>query len=68
MDTLEIQKRIVGMQAISDDDESAHCAEDQLYYDFVEYLAANGSPHAGIRKMARALIKVRDIEFARWHA
>lgn len=48
------------------DDESAHCDEDQLYYDFVEFIARTApDPY---KTLAAEVKKVRDLNFARWHA
>jgi hypothetical protein len=62
-----IKKRVGRIEIISGDDESAHCEEDELYYDFVEFLSRHDTPEP-YRTMAKELKKVRDIKFSRWHA
>lgn len=46
-------------------DESAHCAEDELYADVLRAIA-DGAPDAG--KLARAALKTKDLNFSRWYA
>ena len=62
----EIRERIAKIEAEAGDDETAHCDEDQLYYDFVEFIALAGDRTT--RMLAEEVMRVRDIKFARWHA
>lgn len=62
----EIVGRVEEIRKVAGDDEVAHSMEDQLYYDFVDWAAENS--HPAIQEMAIELRKVRDVNFARWHA
>lgn len=68
--TLEKVKEIIEkINNIKGDDEAAHCEEDDLFYSFVEnILNGNYKTKKEIESIATELYKVRDINFARWHA
>jgi len=65
----EVKQRLLKIEKLSHDDEVAHCEEDELFYDFVEAIKDGKykSKHE-IINIATELYKVRDIDFARWHA
>ena len=46
-------------------DEVAHGAEDQLYADFISYVASGGE---GLAEKAKLILTTQDIKFARWCA
>ena len=68
--TLEkVNERLVKINNCKDDAEMAHCEEDDLFYDFVENIKkGNYKTKKEIELIATELFKVRDIDFARWHA
>lgn len=65
MNVDEIKKRVQKIREMSDDDESAHSAEDALYTS-VLYAIANGADDPA--ELAREAIKAGDISFSRWCA
>jgi hypothetical protein len=62
----EIQKRIDAIDAIADDDESAHSLEDQLYTDFINYVASINNESLAAK--AKLVLSTQNIEFSRWCA
>jgi len=66
MDLSYIKEQVSKISAMADDDESAHCAEDDLHVEFIAYVAQNGS--AKLRDMATEVLKTSDINFSRWYA
>ena len=65
MTTDQIKERIKYIEAIKTDDEVAHGAEDQLYADFISYVASGGE---GLAEKAKLILTTQDIKFARWCA
>ena len=61
-----IKDRISKIASHKGDDEVAHCEEDQLYYDFVEYISKKAPKP--FKQLAAEVMKVRKLDFARWHA
>ena len=66
MDIEEIKSEVARIDAMKDDDESAHSAEDNLYEKFVIYVSRNGPIE--LAEMAREILKTGDIKFCRWCA
>jgi len=71
MTVAEIRDRVATIDRMKGDDEAAHCFEDDLYYDFVDYVASRSASELETRvpeliEMAQELRKVRDIDFERW--
>jgi len=65
----EIKERISYIESQKYDDEVAHSEEDDLFYDFVTAIIERKyKSRKDIIIAAEELIKVRDIDFARWHA
>ncbi len=65
----KVNERLVEINNCKDDDEVAHSKEDDLFYDFVENIKnGNYKTKKEIELIATELFKVRDIDFARWHA
>jgi hypothetical protein len=58
----EVEAAVQHIEAIKDDDEMAHSAEDDLYEQVLRHHAALGCP------LAAAALKTRKIRFARWCA
>ena len=63
MNLEDVRERLREIEAIRDDDETAHRWQDALYEDVLEALAAGGDP-----LLAAEALKVRDINFERWCA
>jgi len=61
-----IRDRVAEIQLVQSDDEVAHIKEDELYYEFVEYVGRTDRGKYG--GLARELMEVRKLDFARWHA
>lgn len=61
----EAKRRVQDIRDMASDDESAHSAEDQLYADFVRYVASQEGPH---RAIAEEILKTEKIDFSRWCA
>ena len=65
----EVKERLAEIEHCKDDDEMAHSYEDDLFYDFVEAVKdGKYKTRKEIIEVAAELFKVRDINFARWHA
>jgi len=61
----EITKRIEEIKKNKYDYEKAHSLEDELYIDFIKYVAT--LPHP-ISLTAKAILKTQDIDFIRYGA
>lgn len=61
----EVKERIEGIKEVVYDDETAHILEDNLYHDFVEYVAQEKGKAA---RIARLILTTDKIEFCRWCA
>lgn len=69
MEIEEIKKRVEQIERFKDDDEVAHSLEDNLFYEFVESIKNNNFKNLEEAIIAsEELMKVREIEFGRWHA
>lgn len=65
--TLKHIKEVVSdIEKIREDDEEAHGKEDDLYRDFVKYIARTGTKEQ--KEKAKEILKTSNIEFARWYA
>lgn len=65
----EIKKRVEQIEGYKDDDEVAHSLEDNLFYEFVESIKNNNFKNLEeVIIASEELMKVREIEFGRWHA
>jgi uncharacterized protein YfkK (UPF0435 family) len=49
------------------DDELSHIAEDELLFDFIKSIE-NSNNLSELKIIAKEVMKVRNIEFERWHA
>lgn len=52
------------------DNECRHIMEDELYIDFIEYIAKTDNlPNISqLKLMAQEVLKAKDIHFTRWYA
>ncbi|NQU86725.1 MAG: hypothetical protein HQ541_13285 [Mariniphaga sp.] len=66
MNLKEIKAMVANIDSAKDDDEMAHCAEDDLREDFIKHISKTGTKEQ--RKMAREILKTNDIDFSRWFA
>jgi hypothetical protein len=62
----DVKKCVAAIEAMKDDDESAHDAEAALYASFIQHVAETAGGE--LAEMAREVLKTSDIEFARWCA
>jgi hypothetical protein len=62
----EIKARVDAIAKLTHDDEQAHCKEDSLRGDFLEWLAQTASDD--IAERARLILTTDDMDFARWYA
>jgi lipase chaperone LimK len=67
MTTEEIEKRLEQIKNMAGDDESAHGAEDDLYREFIAYVASLDSLPS-LSAKAKLILTTKDINFARWCA
>jgi len=66
MNIKEAEDKIALIKQLSGDPEAAHSEEDQLYHDFIFYIA---SAHLGeVSRIANTILKTKDIKFVRWCA
>ena len=61
-----IKQQVAKIEAMKEDDEAAHSAEDGLRAEFIALVAEVGSPE--LAAMAREVLRTDDIEFARFCA
>lgn len=61
----EALKAVKEIKRISDDDETAHIREDELYTEFVEFIAAQGGD---VGEIAKVVLSTHKIRFSRWCA
>lgn len=69
MNIEEIKERLIEIENLKYDDESAHAMEDQLLHDFID--AIKNRKYETIEEViivANEISKVQDIEFSRWYA
>jgi len=66
MNLRKIEDRVADIKAAIDDDEMAHCAEDNLRLDFIKHISKTGTKEQ--RKMAREVLKTEEFDFSRWCA
>ena len=65
MTKAEITAAVDYIKAVAGDDEAAHSKEDDLYHDFVAFVATRNDD---IGHLARIVLKTTDINFSRWYA
>lgn len=68
-----IKQFLQKIEELKEDEETAHSAEDSLYYEFAKYIADLDDDSIRenileIRDMAREVIKTKSMEFSRWYA
>ncbi len=68
MDTKHIRERLQYIQKTAHDDEAAHRNEDDLLWEFIEFISNEPTVPLRIRRMAKLVMKVADIKFSRWYA
>lgn len=69
MDIEEVKQRLMEIEHLKYDNESAHATEDQLLYDFIE--AIKNKKYKNIKEVitiATEISKVQDINFERWYS
>lgn len=66
MDLEYVKQQVAKIDAMKDDAESAHSAENGLRAEFIALVAEVGSPE--LAAMAREVLKTDEIEFGRWCA
>lgn len=59
----EIKARVGKIDRYKCDDESAHALEDELYLDFIKWVAAKGGVKASTK--AKEVLKASEIKFSR---
>lgn len=70
----EAEVRVKGIEKSSFDDEGAHSEEDQLYHDFVRYVAGLNLTEFTVFdvmelvRTAHIILDTENIQFARWCA
>lgn len=60
----EVKMRVGEIDAMKDDDVRAHGKEDDLHLAFIRHVAETGTPE--LAEMANEILKVCDMDFARW--
>jgi hypothetical protein len=59
----EAKYRVDGIKNLAGHQEAAYRAEDQLYRDFVVFVATQAGPH---QATAAEIVKTDEIKFSRW--
>ena len=59
-----VRAAVKEIERLRSDDEAAHCEEDNLYTNFVEYCARE-APEP-FRTVAKEILKTKEIVFERW--
>lgn len=68
MTTEEISKRLQLIRELKWDDEVAHSEEDELYRDFIGYVASLNGYLPDLAAKAKLVLESREIGFCRWCA
>lgn len=66
MDLDHIKQRVADIEAMKASDDAAHRAEDQLWIDFISFVATSGPPE--LAALAREVLRTDDIDFSRWYS
>jgi hypothetical protein len=66
MNIADVKHRVLEIERMKGDNESAHFNEDSLYEDFVIYIAKEGTGE--LAELAKEILKTQDIKFDRWYA
>jgi hypothetical protein len=66
----EINERVreINAEAAKCDNEVAHIKEDNLYKEFIQYVAESPFATATLSDKAEAVLKAQNIQFERWHS
>ena len=62
----EVKAMVANINTSEDDNETAHCKEDNLHLAFIRHVAKVGDP--ALMEMATEVLKTCDISFSRWYA
>ena len=62
----EIENRIKEIENDAGDDEAQHSAEDNLYLDFIKYVSKGSSNDIELMQMAKRILRVSKMDFARY--
>lgn len=62
----DVEAAVQRIAAMSDDDESAHAAEDALHQSVLAYIVDHGDAKSAA--LARAALATTEISFYRWYA
>lgn len=70
MEIKEINKRIREVLINQDENEIFHTLEDELYYDFIQYLSEDKNVPKDIKEKAKLLyrLKIECDDFGRWYS
>ena len=63
----DIKARIDDIREVAGDDEAAHSREDELYADFIAFVAKEPMSW-GLADKAKLVLSTRDLKFERWCA
>lgn len=63
-----IKEKLAEIKSVAWDDEAAHSREDDLLWEFIEFIAHEPTVPPRIRRYARMIMKSSDIKFSRWYA
>ena len=66
MTQYEVMERVAKISSVSGDDEVAHGMEDDLYEEFVRYVALAGP--SVLSEIAKKVLSTKELDFARWCA
>lgn len=66
MDILKVREKIRDIKAHAGDDEAQHCIEDDMYLAVLEAIAAGKAEDP--KRLAKAALKARKLDFYRWCA
>lgn len=66
MNIEEVKDRLTKIANANCDDAQAHILEDELYSDFVAFVASGEYAH--LSDMAKLILTSKDIDFERWYA
>jgi hypothetical protein len=66
MDVPEIERRVVEIARVAEDDERAHGMEDDLHQDVLASIANDNHSAKNCKRLAAAALKTKSIEFGRW--
>lgn len=64
-----IKKAVENISDYKRSDETAHQLEDELYYNFIEYISTSENLNIDeLKQKAKLILSTKEIKFSRWYS